>query len=514
MGNCLNLFSSDEDLLLPHSCVSTNNMDRFSSPAPCSSDVCNTAVGFKPMLPFPTPSDLDALYEVGSDLGRGQFGVVRKCNSRVTGEPFACKSISKLHLYMTDGIELVLREISIMKRISNHAYRPDDQTSQGCSVVNLHEVVEDNTFIHLIIDLCNGGELFDQIARKQRYSEAQAAKLMQNLLETLQFCHSLGIMHRDVKPENLLLVDDSDDSSIKLADFGFALEFSPGQKFSDMAGSAYYMAPEVLEGEYSEEVDIWSAGIVMCVLLSGMPPFWGDTEEEIFNAIREGQLVLSSEHWLAISPMAKDLISLMLRVDVTSRCTPAQALGHPWFTCHSATRNKLPPPIGEQSQCKVLGIKNDDSLITKMSVMSEDVAPCRDYHAAPCRDYLHVTNARSLRGITVVNLSDSSTLDMEQIYYAELKMLMESLVVALDKEGLSLSEIISKVRQQFGWTCTILTKSTSEETLMVDMGRQRYLIAHNRSRKILGWKILKRQYFCQVRGGFRSAHCSERIQPL
>ncbi|KAH7427488.1 hypothetical protein KP509_10G046400 [Ceratopteris richardii] len=343
MGNCLNFFGTlDEDPfpsnLSNFECVSPTTMinptpsDRSvndqTHPVLVFHSVLSTlpVLEFYPILPFSTHTNLGAIYELGPELGRGRFGIVRECSCRKSGEKFACKSISKLHMRTSDEINNVVREIRIMKRLSNHSSSSDDKTLQGCNVVHLYEIFEDVGFVHLIIDLCSGGELFDRITRSKRCSEKQAALLIKILLEALQFCHSMGIIHRDVKPENLLLVDDSEDSAIKLADFGLALEFSPGQKFSDSAGSAYYMSPELLQGEYSEEVDLWSAGVIMYILLSGMPPFWGLSETDIFNAIRKRQLDLSSGPWRMASPSAKDLISKLLCVDVTERYTPAQAL--------------------------------------------------------------------------------------------------------------------------------------------------------------------------------------------
>ncbi|KAH7283864.1 hypothetical protein KP509_34G028000 [Ceratopteris richardii] len=182
---------------------------------------------------------------------------------------------------------------------------------------------------------------------------------MKSLLESIHFCHSMGIIHRDIKPENILLLDNSETSPIKLADFGLALEFTKGktrfapgfgqnavffsrfklsynvtdkfgyagQTFSGLAGSSYYMAPEIFQGEYSEEVDIWSAGVIMYIVLRGVPPFWGPTEQRIYKAIQKGEVSFSAKLWDSISDEAKDLISKMLHPDAKSRITVAEAMG-------------------------------------------------------------------------------------------------------------------------------------------------------------------------------------------
>eukprot|EP00250_Pteridium_aquilinum_P014110 c21787_g1_i1 orf=702-1736(-) len=310
----------------------------------------DSSAPFIPILPYTTPSDLAALYEVGPELGRGQFGIIRSCTSRSFGTFFACKSISKLHISTPRKIQDVVREVRIMKRLSNpidsQAFSMDSAKHNICThahahpgnIARLHDVVEDSHFVHLIMELCRGGDLYDRIIKKKCYPEAQAAFIMKSLLETLDWCHSLGVMHRDLKPENILFVDDSDTSPIKLSDFGLALEFSSGQKFTGMAGSTFYMAPEMLQGEYSEEIDMWSAGVILFVLLSGVPPFWQATQEGIFKAIKEGEVYFPPDPWGQISLSAKDLILQMLCPEVESRLTPSQALKHPWIIHHTLKR--------------------------------------------------------------------------------------------------------------------------------------------------------------------------------
>ncbi|KAH7429911.1 hypothetical protein KP509_09G071200 [Ceratopteris richardii] len=220
-----------------------------------------------------------------------------------------------------------------------HFLRQCNRRNGTCAdpgVVRLHDVVEDSGFVHLIMDLCEGGDLFDRITRQNRYTEARAACIMRSLLEALQLCHGMGIVHRDLKPENILFLDSSDASPIKLADFGLALEFTQGQQVSGMAGSTFYVAPEVLQGlSYSTEIDMWSAGVILYVMLSGTPPFWEATEDGTFKAIQQGNLNFPPDPWAGISHYAKDLVLRMLCSDVESRLTTAQALNHPWIVKNS-----------------------------------------------------------------------------------------------------------------------------------------------------------------------------------
>ncbi|MCO5580201.1 hypothetical protein L7F22_034067 [Adiantum nelumboides] len=328
MGNCLITISESD----PY--THTNQINCPTSNAP---DSHTKDSSFTPIFPFSTRCDLGSLYNLGRELGQGQYGVIRSCTCRSSGASFACKSISKLHLMRQGDLQDAVPEVRIMKLLSNPGCR------SARSLVSLHDVIEDKSFIHLILELCRGGELFERIVTKKCYSEIHAAVIMKSLLETVQYCHRMGVMHRDIKPENILLVEDSDKSPVKLADFGLALEFSPGQKFSGIAGSSYYMAPEILQGEYSAEIDIWSVGVVLYVLLSGFPPFCGATDQQIYKAIRKGDLAFPSKQWDDISLSAKDLVTKMLHPNAELRITAAQALRHPWIVLHTndAKQNQL-----------------------------------------------------------------------------------------------------------------------------------------------------------------------------
>lgn len=132
--------------------------------------------------------------------------------------------------------------------------------------------------MHIVMDLCAGGELFDSIVEAGNFSEKKAAQVFRKMVEVVHHCHELGVMHRDLKPENFLLTSKGADAELKLTDFGLGVFFKPGERFRDLVGSPYYVAPEVLRKNYSHEADMWSLGVILYILLSGLPPFWGDTE--------------------------------------------------------------------------------------------------------------------------------------------------------------------------------------------------------------------------------------------
>uniref|UniRef100_A0A0E0DHP4 non-specific serine/threonine protein kinase n=2 Tax=Oryza TaxID=4527 RepID=A0A0E0DHP4_9ORYZ len=214
------------------------------------------------VLGHPTPNLRD-LYAMGRKLGQGQFGTTYLCTELSTGVDYACKSISKRKLITKEDIEDVRREIQIMHHLSGHK-----------NVVAIKGAYEDQLYVHIVMELCAGGELFDRIIQRGHYSERKAAELTRIIVGVVEACHSLGVMHRDLKPENFLLANKDDDLSLKAIDFGLSVFFKPGQTFTDVVGSPYYVAPEVLLKHYGPEADVWTAGVILYILLSGVPPFW------------------------------------------------------------------------------------------------------------------------------------------------------------------------------------------------------------------------------------------------
>ncbi|XP_076953791.1 calcium-dependent protein kinase 26-like isoform X2 [Bidens hawaiensis] len=264
---------------------------------------------------------LKEYYNLGPKLGHGQFGTTFLCTEKTTGKQFACKSIAKRKLLTEEDVEDVRREIEIMHHLSGHP-----------NVVSIQGAYEDSVAVHLVMELCFGGELFDRITKKGHYSERKAADLIRTIVGVIEACHSLGVMHRDLKPENFLFVDEDEDSPLKTIDFGLSVFFKPGETFSDVVGSPYYVAPEVLLKNYGLEADIWSAGVILYILLCGVPPFWGESENEIFEEVLRGKLEFSSYPWPSISESAKDLVRQMLIRNPRKRITAHGVLCHPWIS--------------------------------------------------------------------------------------------------------------------------------------------------------------------------------------
>ncbi|KAL0387120.1 UNVERIFIED_CONTAM: Serine/threonine-protein kinase PEPKR2 [Sesamum radiatum] len=248
---------------------------------------------------------IDQEYELAKIIGQGKFGSVVLCRSKATGEEFACKTLRK-------GEEIVHREVEIMQHLSGHP-----------GVVTLKSVYEDAESFYLVMELCSGGRLLDQMAREGLNSEQKAAKIIKELMLAVRYCHEMGVVHRDIKPENILLTTSG---QMKLADFGLAVRILDGQSLNGVVGSPAYVAPEVLLGNYSEKVDIWSAGVLLHALLVGVLPFQGDSLETVFEAIKKEKLDFTGDVWGAISQPARDLLSKMLTRSVSTRLTANEVL--------------------------------------------------------------------------------------------------------------------------------------------------------------------------------------------
>ncbi|KAK4382344.1 Calcium-dependent protein kinase [Sesamum angolense] len=208
------------------------------------------------------------------------------------------------------------------------------------NVISIVGAYEDAVAVHVIMELCAGGELFDRIIQRGHYTERKAAELARLIVGVVEACHSLGVMHRDLKPENFLFVNDEEESPLKTIDFGLSVFFRPGETFTDVVGSPYYVAPEVLRKHYGQECDVWSAGVIIYILLSGVPPFWDETEQGIFEQVLKGELDFVSEPWPSISDSAKDLVRRMLVRDPKKRLTAHQVLCHPWVQVDGVAPDK------------------------------------------------------------------------------------------------------------------------------------------------------------------------------
>ncbi|KAJ1703037.1 hypothetical protein LUZ63_002816 [Rhynchospora breviuscula] len=346
-------------------------------PKPVSAVMKRGGFAFDPntnyVLGHKTPNIRD-LYLLGRKLGQGQFGTTYLCTEISTGIDYACKSIAKRKLIAKEDVEDVRREIQIMHHLSGHK-----------NVVQIKGAFEDQIYVHIVMELCQGGELFDRIIQRGHYSERKAAALTKIIVGVVEACHSLGVMHRDLKPENFLLSNKDDDLSLKAIDFGLSVFFKPGQIFSDVVGSPYYVAPEVLRKNYGPEADVWTAGVILYILLSGVPPFWAETQQGIFDAVLKGAIDFDSEPWPVISDSAKDLIRRMLNPRPAERLKAHEVLSHPWV-CENGVAPDRPLDPAVLSRLKHFSAMNK---LKKMalrviaeSLSEEEIAGLREMFTA------------------------------------------------------------------------------------------------------------------------------------
>ncbi|CAH1429991.1 unnamed protein product [Lactuca virosa] len=309
-----------------------------------------------PQLPPPSSSELhhrqDSIlgkpyknltddYKIGKELGRGKFAVTSICKEKSTGKKYACKSIPKRRLVTESEKQHLKREVRIMEHLSGQK-----------NVVELKCTYEDNRSVHLIMEYCEGGELYDKMKAKGRYSEKIAAQIISSIMKVVYSLHFMGVMHRDLKPENFLLSKRgvlgflpcyADYTMLKAIDFGLSAYIEEGKLNQEKVGTAFYVAPEVLRRQgYGKEVDIWSAGVILYMLLTGVPPFYGEDEKEIFRAVMKADPDMENHPWPSISKNAKKLVKKMLTVDPKKRPTAADVLNDQWLVDNGvATKNPI-----------------------------------------------------------------------------------------------------------------------------------------------------------------------------
>jgi calcium-dependent protein kinase len=259
-------------------------------------------------------------YNFEGRLGEGYYGMVRMASPKNDpNKKYAVKSIDKTKL-KPERIKKLVGELEILIAVDHP------------NIVKYYETYNDENYLHIVMELCTGGELFDRIASKKRFSEKEAANVVYKLVSAVSHCHSLGIVHRDLKPENILYESQSEFSDLKIIDFGLSRKFPKnGQNLSSVVGSPYYVAPEVLEGDYDLRCDIWSIGVIAYVLLSGNPPFYSNNKPELYFKIHNEKPKFESEIWKHISYEAIEFIICLLQKDPKLRPKTSKLLNFEWF---------------------------------------------------------------------------------------------------------------------------------------------------------------------------------------
>ncbi|XP_012273032.1 MAP/microtubule affinity-regulating kinase 3 [Orussus abietinus] len=262
------------------------------------------------------------LYDIEGTIGKGNFAVVKLARHRLTKTEVAIKIIDKTQLDPTN-LEKVYREVEIMKQLE-HPH-----------IVKLYQVMETKNMIYMVCEYASKGEIFDYIARYGRMGEPRARATFAQILSAVEYCHASGVAHRDLKAENLLL---DGQMNVKIADFGFSNRFAPGERLSTWCGSPPYAAPEVFRGKHyaGPEIDVWSLGVVLYVLVCGALPFDGSTLQSLRDRVLSGRFRIP----YFMSTDCESLIRKMLVLEPGKRYTIPQIKRHRWMA--GAVDNSCP----------------------------------------------------------------------------------------------------------------------------------------------------------------------------
>ena len=278
----------------------------------------------------PTAAAVNDVYTFGETLGTGGFAVVRRATHRASGKTVAMKVMN-----LPSGKDKqserddIFHEIGLLSKLdSDFVIRSDEFFVEGDKV-------------YLATELLAGGDLLDAVMEAGNYDESMARRIFKRVLLGMDYIHGMGITHRDMKLENLLLADRSDLDSVKICDLGLAKK-STEKIMETVCGTPQYVSPEVITSQpgssFGPGVDNWACGVILYILLSGYPPFAAQSEKRLYKLIKAGKYSFDltaedgSNVWNAVSNEAKDLIGAFLTVDESKRMTASEGLNHPWFS--------------------------------------------------------------------------------------------------------------------------------------------------------------------------------------
>jgi serine/threonine protein kinase len=216
-----------------------------------------------------------------------------------------------------------MNEIEMLKSASH----PD--------IVKIINIYNDPKKLYIVMEYVKGEELYDYIVSHDKLPEQEAKIIIHQLLRIVRYLNSINICHRDLKPENIMI--DVKTLKIKLLDFGLSSYFSNKSLLSPV-GTPYYVSPEVLVGKYNKECDMWSIGVITYILLTGGPPFQGESLPDIYREIMRFNLIFDDEEWRHVSNQAKEFVERLIVIDTKARMTPDQALEHSWFSNFNCTK--------------------------------------------------------------------------------------------------------------------------------------------------------------------------------
>jgi len=273
---------------------------------------------------------IENYYEITSTvLGTGYFAIVKLGVNKKTGEKVAIKCVDKSKVEREETLQ---NEIDILCKVDHDG------------VVRMHHIFDSEETLFIVMELMEGGELYEEIIKRSLFCEKEASQILKQIVEALKYLHSQNVVHRDLKLENLLLkekVSPEQPLKVKIADFGLSKLYS-GMSMHTACGTPFYVAPDILladddDAGYGPPVDMWAVGVLLYILLSGRLPFSGDSDDELFKNILDAQVVWKSPQFDTVSEDAKDLILKLLVVTPTERFTADDALKHSFIVNNTNT---------------------------------------------------------------------------------------------------------------------------------------------------------------------------------
>uniref|UniRef100_A0A7S0G5Q7 Non-specific serine/threonine protein kinase n=1 Tax=Rhodosorus marinus TaxID=101924 RepID=A0A7S0G5Q7_9RHOD len=293
-------------------------------------------------------------YNMDQHLGSGSYGDVYRASQKSTGEKVAIKRISKIK-FGTCEMKFLRREISITRKLRHP------------NIVSTFDIFDSKDTLYIVMEYMPGGEFFSVLESMGHFSERNAAIAMRDIVTGVACLHVHGIIHRDLKPENLLCTSKKWPLNIKIGDFGLA-GYTDDERESTPIGTLFYMAPEVLKREdYGTEVDMWSLGVILYVILSGRIPFYGDTEAECIERIVHGVYSFPEEFWGGVSSDAVSLIRSLLQVDPKKRLTAKATLNHRWVAGNAQADTPI-HQISNRSEIKSINQRFRSAALAALSV--------------------------------------------------------------------------------------------------------------------------------------------------
>ena len=350
-------------------------------------------------------------------IGEGSFASVYRVQNRITESIRAMKIISKSSTCSEEDDQEIVNEINILRTLDHP------------NVLKIFEFYSDKNSYSIVTELCSGGELFQEIVDKGPFNESYSAYVMFQILSAINYCHNMKVIHRDLKPENILIVDRDKNNypRIKICDFGTSKMFEKGAVQKKLVGSSYYIAPEVLKKRYDEKCDIWSCGVILYILLSGRPPFGGDTDKEIMDNVTMGKYDLQTNPFDKVSKSCKDLIQKLLIMEPKKRISAQDALNHPWFKENKS--KELFNQIKDESTLKKLlsNLKSykRESIIQETALaylvhnfpqMRDVINACKLFNQIDVNGDGKITKEELLKGLQGKMKSPTLAKDVDEIY--------------------------------------------------------------------------------------------------